>query len=383
MFVPPQPGETYDGFYKRAPDDIRKSLDRLKEDWKSNLKINKKRTLEKILEIENSHHQLIKTCAKAFANTSLSERSGYTFYFVEPLIEKSSKKKGNCIFDLVLYSRSESSAIFIECKSSSKNSCGSIQQIKDAKKLILDNIEYFAEKSGFDLDPSKIEFVECVYFEDSYEIAHTVASQEQNKSNNSERLPEDIKVWEFFQGTEEIRLCNGHRHQNVELTTMLSNRYGGNNVREQFDVPYYLNLHPFFILINIVVTYCYRENLYNDNIIDKNKKVISKNHIYQHLIGNAFFALNQTEIKTELTKLIDRIIKFGIDCDLFEIVDPDHIRIKCQGSKLKIVTENLTKKYLDNWADCKSEERAKYEALEDMKKQFAKIHPTLEDFGLS
>lgn len=356
-------------------------MDRLKDRWKSNLKISQKRTLESILETENRHHQLIKTCAKAFAMTSLSEKTGYQFYFLEPLIEKSSEKKGNCIFDLVIYNPSESSAIFIECKSSSKNSNESIKQISDAKRLVLDNIDYLSKKLELDLDPSKIEFVECVFFEDSHDISHSIASQESQKKEKSETLPIDIKVWEFFQGTEEIRLCKGYQHRNSQLTLMLSNRYGGDDLQNQFDVPYYLNLHPFYIFMNIVITYCYTDNLIDENVIDE--KIISKNHIYKHLIENASFGLNKTEIKDALSKLIDRIIKFGVDCDLFEIWDPEHIRIKCQGTKLKVVKVNLTKKYLENWADCKSEERAKIEALDDIKKQFTKSHPTLGDFGFS
>lgn len=355
-------------------------MDRLKVDWKRNLKLSLERNLKAILETHDRHQLLITACAKAFADTSLSEKTGYQFYFVEPLIEKSSEKKDNCIFDVVIYNPSDCSAIFIECKSSSKNSCGSVKQIEKAKQLVLDNVDYLTKKIGLTLDPSKIEFVECVFFEDSYEIAHKIASQDSQTKENAEKLPTEIKVWEYFQGTQEIGLCKGHQHRDPQLTAMLSNRYGNEDLRNQFEVPYYLNLHPFYIIINILLGCCYIENLNNDSITDKKK--ISRNQIFKHLLENAYFGLNPTEIKVTLKKLTERIIKFGIDCDLFEEIDPDHIRIKCQGTKLKSVKENLTKKYFENWTDCKSEERAKIQALDDIKTMIAKSHPTLDDFGL-
>jgi len=354
-------------------------MERLKEAWKSNLKVNLKRNLQSIIETNNNHHQLIKACAKAFADTSLSKKTGYQFYFLEPLIEKSAEKKNNCIFDLVIYNESDQSAIFIECKSSVKDSCGNISQIKDAKRLVLENIEYFSKKLDLDLDPNKIEFVECVYFEDSCKIARSVASQEsQSREKKDDIVSIDIKVWEYLPGTEEIHLCNGHQHHNQILTEMLSERYGGDDLSGQFDVPYYLNLHLFLTMINIVLGYCYLENLSDDRVDDK--KRISRNQIFKALFENAYFGLNKTEIKENLTKIMERLIKFGVDCDLFEIIDSEYIRLKCQGLQLKVVIEHLTKKYYENWADCKSEERAKIQALQDITTKLTKAHPTLDDF---
>ena len=55
------------------------------------------------LDSDKKHHTLIKLCAKSFAQTKLSESSGYEFYFAEPLVEFGSKEKGNHSFDLFLY----------------------------------------------------------------------------------------------------------------------------------------------------------------------------------------------------------------------------------------------------------------------------------------
>ena len=377
---PPQPGESFADFYKRSPIEIQKDLDRLKNEWKRNLKNSLKTNLQTILDTENRHHQIIKTCAKVFAGTTLSKKTGYQFYFLEPLYEKAGDKKGNSIFDLFLYNPTDSSAIFIECKSSSKRSSECVKQIKNARRLVLDNLDYFSKKLDIDLDPEKIEFVECLYFDDTYDACESISSQSAESGEKGEIIPVDINVWEFFQGTEEIRLCKGYKHKNPHLTAMISQRYGRDELHDTFDVPYYLNLHPFLIIINIILTYCYSENLSDDSIEDK--KIISKNQIFKHLMDNAFFGLNKSEIKTTLTKLLDTVIQFGVRCDLFEIQDSEYIRIKCQGSRLKVVKDNLTKKYFENWADCKSRERAEFEALNDIKANLKKAQSTLKDFKL-
>ena len=70
------------------------------------------------MERDKQHQNLVKLCAKAFAQTDLSSKTGYEFYFTEPLTEFSEDQEGNKNFDLLLVNESEYTAIFIECKTS-------------------------------------------------------------------------------------------------------------------------------------------------------------------------------------------------------------------------------------------------------------------------
>lgn len=377
--LPPQDGETYDEFYAHADLDVKKEMDKIKNEvWKKTLTITYKETIQKELDIAKKHHLLIIACAKIFADTSLSEKTGYQFYFTEPLIELSSQRKNNRIFDLIIANESDCSAIFIECKSSDSDAKETIKQISSARDLVIENLEYLSKKLGFPLEKENIEYVYCVFYDHSQGILNSLIARSTRPNTNHDTIANELILWEYLPGAQEIRLYSEHQHNNSQLTEMLQKRYGDKDLANQFDLPYYLNLHPFLIINDIIIGYCYTENYQNERITEK--KVISKNQFFKHLVENAYFGLNPEETKKILKEKMEYLIEFGVRCDLFEIIDEDHIKIKCPGLKPRVVIENIREKFITNWSDCKAEERAKIETLNDIKRKLAKQFPTLEDF---
>ena len=81
--IQPGPKEDYNNFYKRAPKPVRNELKKFKEKAKKYSKPSKKEQIIAEIDTDKQHHQLVKFCAQAFAQTELAKNSGYEFYFAE------------------------------------------------------------------------------------------------------------------------------------------------------------------------------------------------------------------------------------------------------------------------------------------------------------
>lgn len=356
--------ENYSGFYKRSSPLVQEELEKLKE---RHIKYCAPAQKEKIcneLDTDKKHHTLVKLCAKSFAQTELSESSGYEFYFAEPLVEFGPEGKGNHSFDLFLYNEQENRGIFVECKSSITEGKKTIREVQKSREFVLEKIEYLSEIVGAPLDPERIEYVLCIYDKDSSKIIGSIRGQSQSKKPKYD--VHLIKLWIYRPRSEIIQLYSEHTHENQVLTELLLGGFGKDQLKRQFELPYCITTHPFRIIILAIITGCYLVNLYNNG--GKDPKIIKIKDIFETMMQNISLGVS-VELKRRMVKeKLATVIEYGVKYQLFEKIDKDHIRLTCRGTKINVVFENIRDKFVEQWVKEKSEEEAEKLALNEFRK---------------
>jgi len=320
----------------------------------------------------------MKLCGKAFLDTPLSINSGYEFYFPEPLIDLNVDLSVNPIFDLLLFNSKEKRTILIECKSSIGQHPKFLSQIKKAKEFLEKNIGHLSEIIGSKLDVKKIEYVLCVYSRDKDKVINSINSHS-NKGLNADK--DLFKLWYFMPKNQELRLYDGHKHQNKFLSDALKRGFSFNDYRNQLELPFYSNMHNFKVINNIILGYCYNFNRRDESI--EEPKNIKYDQIYKTIEENASYGLLKDDAITK-TKLISQkigqVLDYGRKYDLFDVDEKNNIKLKCYGKELKVVIANIEEKFISNWANFEAEASAKKHAFSDYQLKISKTYPTLDSF---
>jgi hypothetical protein len=374
--LPPNEEENYDTFYKRAPKETKDELEKIKNKWKKEFFPDKESVIKNELETHGKHHELMKLCAKAFLDTPLSVNSGYEFYFPEPLIDLNIGSNVNSIFDLLLFNTKEKRAILIECKSSIGQHSKFFSQMRHAKEFLEKNIGHLSAIIGSKLDVKKIEYVLCVYSRDKDHVIDVINQQSQNENQNL------FKLWFFMPKNQELRIFDGHKHQNKSLSDLLKKGFSFNDHRDQFELPFYLNMHNFKVINNIILGYCYNFNR-RDETLDE-PKIIKYTQIFRTIDENVSVGLpkNDKDAKLKLiSHKINQVLNYGQKYDLFDVDEQKNIKIKCYGKDLKVVIANIEEKFILNWANSEAELSAKENAFSDFKIKISKSYPTLDSFS--
>lgn len=320
------------------------------------------------LERDKQHQNLVKLCAKAFAQTNLSSNTGYEFYFTEPLTEFSEDQEGNKNFDLLLVNETDHTAIFIECKTSIPVKAKEILKDTEEKiRLIQKKIDYLKNLLRIEIDLDKIEFVLCVYDKDSKKIIDSINAQLQRKSGKNSQDLASIKLWIYRPHIQRIQLFQRHAHKNLELTKMLLRGFGEEDLRNQFELPYCLTTHNYRLIRLIILGNCYAKNLQLEEINDP--KIIRISDIFDTMEKNISLGMTQEQKNELISEKMEKMLKFGERYQIFERISPDEIKLNCQGKRLDLVLNNIQEKFFKKWIDDRAEREAEKYAIDTYKKQ--------------
>lgn len=341
----------------------RKKLRELKKEAKEYLQDQSKGILIEELERDKRHQNLVKLCAKAFAETDLSLKTGYEFYFTEPLVEFSEEKEGNKNFDLLLFDEGTQHGIFVECKTSIPLKGKSIlAAIKQKIDLIREKLSYFSDILGLPIDLNRIEFVLCVYDIDSRKILDSMNTRIDEKLKD----PHEIKLWIYRPHSQRIQLYQHHEHQNPNLTKMLLHGFGEEDLRSQFELPFCLSTHHYRIILLAIVGECYIKNL-NAGIVDP--KIIKRADIFEVLDRKISLGMSHEQKNELISRKISQVVKYGEKYQIFEAINEEEIKLNCKGIRLDLVKRNIEEKFFKRWIEEKSERDAEKNALEVFKKR--------------
>jgi len=325
---------------------------------------------EKIIEeldTDTRHQNLLRFCAKAFAKTDLSDRSGYQFYFTEPLIELCEPQSGEKNFDLLLFNESTKGAIFIECKSSIPSKASkTIKDLEKAISLVQRNLDYLSDIIDIKILNDNTEYVLCIYDKDLRKIEESFKGKAKS-SNNSSFDPNRIKLWVYKPHSEIIQLHINQSHNNLELSNMLLKGFDEKNSKSRFELPYVCSSHKFLIIQNAIIGGCYRKNMRNQ--LQQDPKIIKQKDIISILHNNLSLGMPKEKENDLLNEIVSHVIKYGEKYKLLEKINEEEIRLICQGNRIDLVLKNIKDKFLKNWIEEKSEEWAKAEALKQYKKR--------------
>ena len=322
--------------------------------------------MEEELERDKNHHNLMRLCAKSFAQSELSQRSGYQFYFAEPLIDLGQIQKNNNNFDLLLFNEENHSAIFIECKTSINDAKATMKELVNSINLVKDNINYLSDLIGVEIDLDNTEYVLCVYDIESRAVIQSMKTQIIKKSK-SKYDPNLVKLWIFRPHSQIIQLYQDQSHNNKNLTNMLLAGFSEQKLRSQFELPYLITTHPFRLIILSIVADCYAKNALDASIADP--KIIKIKDIYNTLFKNISLGMPKDKKSEMIKEKLNTIINYGEKYELFDKINDDEIRIICVGKDLRIVISNIKEKYSKNWIALKSEKEAEIKSVEEYKKR--------------
>lgn len=319
----------------------------------------------------------MKQCAKSFAQTDLSQKSGYEFYFAEPLIEFGAEKKENHNFDLFLYNEGENRAIFVECKSSITDVKKTLREVGLSRGLVLEKADYLSGILDIDLDPDRFEYVLCINEKDKMKVIDSMKAQGQKPHPKYDI--NQIKVWIYAPRSQLIQLLLECSHENSALKEMLHAGFGDQNLHRQYELPYCYSTHPYRLIQLAIVGECYRKNLFDDSIEDP--KVIEKSAVLLTLMNNISLGAPE-ELKIQLvTEKLRIVLEYGQKYQLFDEIDADAIRLNCRGTKLRAVLENIEEKFISRWVDEKTSAEGEKLALEDYWESVMRNQATLFQFS--
>jgi hypothetical protein len=318
----------------------------------------------------------VKQCAKSFAQTDLSQRSGYEFYFAEPLIEFGSTKKGNHTFDLFLYNEGENRAIFVECKSSIADVRKTLKEVGLSRDLVLEKTDYLSEIIDIELDPDRFEYVLCINEKDKMKIIESMKAQGQKQHPKYDINL--IKVWVYAPRSQLIQLLLECPHENSALNEMLQAGFGDQDLHRQYELPYCYSTNPYRLIQLAVIGECYRKNLFEEGIEDP--KLIQKSAVLSTLTANISLGVSEEQKKQMVTEKLRTVLEYGKKYQLFDEAGADAIRLNCRGSRLHAVLENIDAKFIERWVDEKAGAEGERLALEDYRTSAMRSQATLSEF---
>lgn len=331
------------------------------------------------IDIDNhkNHQEIVQLCAKSFADTELVKKTGYEFYFAEPLIECGKEKKGNRSFDLLLYNESTHQAILISCKSSISDPKRVLTEFEEAKQLVKEKINYLANDCiGDELELDNIEYVLCVYEKDEQKIINTLEKQGKRSKTSNKYKPHDVILWIYRPRSDIIQIHENHSHKNTQLTEFLFTGAGQSNKGSRFDLPYCLTSHNYQILNMAVVGECYAKQQVKG---EDDPKIISRDFLFQVLMRRISLGVPQIKKQEIIKRKMERVIKYGEKYGVLVTHSDSSFRLNCRGDHIKTVKKSLEEKFMTNWASERAREVAKEKAEEEMRKKIYK--KTLSDFG--
>jgi hypothetical protein len=367
---------SYDATYRHLSEKSKKEFLRIEKKWKKFSESNAEQVIHSEIETDKQHQNLVKLCAGAFAETDLSIKSGFQFYFAEPLHEFGQIREGNSSFDLFLFNDSSREAIFIECKTSIKEKAGPVMvSLMNSIHLVEDNLNYLSSIINVDIDKKLIEYVLCIYDKDINKLKDSFRSQKQKRKYD----PKKIKLWIYRPLTGTIGLCPSHAHNNQILNDMLSSGFKKNSPRSRFDLPYCITTHNYRLIQLSIIGGCYARNLRN-SVLDP--KTIRLDDIFSTLEGKISLGASPEKRKQLIQKKIGEVVNYGERYQLLKRQNKEEIRLICKGDNTKSVSENIEKKFFKNWAKIESEQKAKEETVKEYnKKRKVKTFDQFKEFA--
>lgn len=366
----PSPKEEYDDFLKKCSNEERIILENLKEECKKFKVPSKKEVIIEEIDKNKRHDNLVNLCAQHFAQPDSIKKTGYQFYFAEPLIEFQNDGDSNKSFDLFLYNQKSHASIFIECKSSITKGLEPLTDVNKAKNLVEEKTEYLEQIIGEPIDKDKIEFVLCIYDKDTEKVFNAV---EKHNVNN-------VNIWAYKPHSKIIQLHPKQHHKDQGLTDFLSDGFGYADLKFKYELPFLYTSHKYRLFILAIVGHCYRENLFGRS--SSNPKIILKKHIIQVLKDKISLGVSQAKLNEIIEQLADDIIKHGLNYGLCEKNDENTILLSCRGNKIESVIKNIESKYFDKWALFKAEKECKNDAIKTYKEKALVLlnQTTIDDF---
>lgn len=359
--------QDYDGLYQKSPLDVKRKLRELNDKWKKYFEPTFRGRVIEEINRDREHHNLVKLCAKSFAETDLSVQSGYVFYFAEPLVELGHLEEGNKSFDLFLFNENNQSAIFVECKTSIPAKARKIlKEVEDAIDLVEKSIDYLSTVINVGMESDRIEYVLCVYDKDSNKIIDFLEGQAKKEEERRKTDPK-IKLWIYRPHSQLVQLHQNHTHSNSILTKMLLEGFGEESLKSQFELPYCITTHPYRIINLAIIGDCYAKNLLDESLSDP--KVIKINTILETLERNISLGILPEQKRELIAYKMDNMIKYGEKYQLLERHSKEEIRLSCMGKGIQVVKNNIYDKFLKNWVEEKSEKEAKRQSIKEYKKK--------------
>ena len=227
--------QSFEDFIKSLSKKERDKLLRQKKELKIYYSRQAQEGIIEDIDQHEKHLELLRFCAKAFAKTVLSEKSGYQFYFTEPLIEFCYQHSRLKNFDIFLFNETIASAIFIECKTSISPSDAK-NDLKTAIKLVEDKLDYLSQVVGVKLEREKIEYVLCIYEKDRSKFEASFKDRSYQQDDNCRTNL--FKLWIYSPHSDIIRLYLDHTHIQPELSNMLLKGFNAKNSKGRFELPY-------------------------------------------------------------------------------------------------------------------------------------------------
>lgn len=329
------------------------------------------------IDTDRKHQEIVRLCAKSFADTELAKKTGYEFYFAEPLIEFGNEKPGNKSFDLLLYNESTHHAIFISCKSSVSDVKKTLSEIQEARALVEEKIQYLVSDCiGDQLTIDDIEYVLCVHEKDSQKIIDSLRDQ----SKKTKKIPKSDShepiFWIYYPRTDIIQIHADHTHKNSQLTEMLLTGAGQDDQKSRFDLPYCSTSHPYRILQMAVVGDCYAKQRAAGN---SDPKIINRNSLMTTLMKNISLGASFEKKKRIVQEKMDSIIQYGKRHDILVPHNDQSFKLNCRGENINTVRKSLEEKFIANWSTMRAKEEATKKAEEEITKK--RYPTTLTDFG--
>ncbi|GBE56780.1 MAG TPA: hypothetical protein ENH13_03680 [Euryarchaeota archaeon] len=341
-------------------------------DW---YKTRKKEDVFEEIRKGNEHDELI----KALATTNFSEKTGYEFYFTEPLIELAGDAIGNRIFDVLLFNASLNALILVECKARVEGRANKvISDLKDQISTIENNLTYLENQIGEQIAPNKIEYVVLTPHKYCDKIQSAINSQKDLASNKRKITePENVKIWNFLPEGGKIQIHKDSQHQSGLLTQVLMQGISVMTIGMKVDIPIILNSKEYKIIEQILLENIYNKKLENES---DNPKIFTTKEFASVMESSLLLGFKGVQKRKVVEAKAKKVIAFGVKNKIFGSVEgnSDEFKIICQGEKLDTVKNNLKEKFVENWSTREADEHAKKDALNTHRQKVPRIEKWIE-----
>lgn len=340
---------------KRYRDKLEQFKDQLKEQYKKDF-------IPAIInEIERNqkHSIMVEDFATPFTQGNEGyQKTGYQWFFTEPLIELGVKN-----FDLLLFNATKKSVILVECKSSISSNFLE-DELKDLSVKIKnaeENIVHLSEVLGSEI--KHLEYVLCVTGKD---ISKVKGALEGADALNLKK----IITWvnDGFNGVVKLDSIKTHVYGNLNRSSEFNIK--GNRTKIEF----LYSSHPARIFQS-VISQIYSEK-YRRRSIDNtapDPKLLTKKEIIDCLRENLKLGCDEGTKSRIISSLAQKLIELGTYSKALEPHSSGTLKIISSFSKLEKVSDEIKEKYVDYEADKRAEERAREEAARRFVNQVLKI----------
>ncbi|MBU7017885.1 MAG: hypothetical protein HXS44_10270 [Theionarchaea archaeon] len=277
--------------------------------------------IEKEIEKDQKHRDLVNMCIFPFCSPGKVTKLGYRFIMAEPLAELGAKN-----FDFLIYNKENNVALFGEVKGSVSDPRRTVSETEERIDIVKEHMEYISENYLGEL-PSYVEYIIGLYAADDEKVIREIHRRESRIIVWSIDRYNSILSPKTLRDDEKMAIKVGVLHRDASLINAVKNVKTSHKVFEIFSSSHIFSLMRIILLAKTT--------------IDEGDLILTEKDLMEFVKGELSYLDNSTQ-----EKKVKIILNMAESIGFLRRIDAETFKIVSRSKMNKSLEKDLKRKYV-------------------------------------